>query len=126
METGHLYLGSLAAPSGLYDQEASKAHPLTLHFIVSIAWGPGVVKLRSLTKLCGLQVSVETDIALKGPLQYKCCQRFGHTSGTAVTHRGVLLVVRLPSQGSLYLKAATSVLQLWRKYHSQLPRVCEV
>jgi hypothetical protein len=40
--------------SGRRDQKASKAHPLTQHFIVSVARGPEVAKLRSLTKLCGL------------------------------------------------------------------------
>ena len=36
-------------------------------------------KVRSLTELCGLRVSVETYVAPKGPLQCKRCQRFGHT-----------------------------------------------
>jgi hypothetical protein len=38
-----------------------------------------VAKVRSLTELCGLRVSVEAYIAPKGPLQCKRCQRFGHT-----------------------------------------------
>jgi len=52
--------------SGRRDQ-AAEAHPLTSHFIVSVARGPDVAKLRFLTELCGLQVSVETYIAPKGP-----------------------------------------------------------
>jgi len=35
--------------------------------------------VRSLNKLCGLRVTVETYVAPKGPLQCKRCQRFGHT-----------------------------------------------
>ena len=46
---------------------------------VSVARGPDVLKVRSLTELCGLGVSVEMYIAPKGPLQCKRCQLFGHT-----------------------------------------------
>ena len=74
-----MYPRSLAAPAGRSDQEASKACPLTPHFIVSVARGPGVVKFRSLTELRGIRVSVETYVDPKGPLQCKRCQRFGHT-----------------------------------------------
>jgi hypothetical protein len=38
-----------------------------------------VSKVRSLTELCGLRVSVESYVTPKGPLQCKRCQRFGHT-----------------------------------------------
>jgi hypothetical protein len=65
--------------SGRRDQETTKTRPLTPHFIVSIARGPEVAKVRSLTELCGLRISVETYAAPKGPLQCKRCQRFGHT-----------------------------------------------
>jgi hypothetical protein len=44
-----------------------------------VARGPEVAKVLSLTELCGLRVKVETYIAPKGPLQCKCCWRFGHT-----------------------------------------------
>jgi hypothetical protein len=36
------------------DQDPEKDHPLTPHFIVSVARGPDVVKFRALTELCGL------------------------------------------------------------------------
>ena len=49
------------------------------HFIVSVARGPEVYKVRSITELCGLRVSVDLDLAPKGPLQCRRCQRFGHT-----------------------------------------------
>jgi hypothetical protein len=49
------------------------------HFLVSVARGPELSKVRSITELCGLRVSVESYVAPKGPLQCKRCQRFGHT-----------------------------------------------
>jgi hypothetical protein len=61
------------------DQDPEKDRPLTPHFIVSVARGPDVAKVLSLTELCGLRVQVETYRAPKGPLQCKRCQRFGHT-----------------------------------------------
>ena len=36
-------------------------------------------KVRNLTELCGLTVSVETFVAPKGSFQCKHCQGFGHT-----------------------------------------------
>ena len=65
--------------SGRRDQDPAKDRPPTRHFIVSVARGPEVSKVRSITELCGLRVSVETYVAPKGPLQCKRCQRFGHT-----------------------------------------------
>jgi hypothetical protein len=61
------------------DQDVEKDRPLTPYFIVSVARGPDIAKVRSLTELCGLRVKVETYNALKGPLQCKRYQRFGHT-----------------------------------------------
>jgi hypothetical protein len=71
--------GILLLRSGRRDQKAATAHRLTPHFIVSVARGPQVAKVRSITELCGLRVTVETYVAPKGPLQCKRCQRFGHT-----------------------------------------------
>ena len=65
--------------SGRRDQDPAKDQPLAPHFIVSVARGPEVSKVRSVTELCGLRVSVESYVARKGPLQCKRCQRFGHT-----------------------------------------------
>jgi hypothetical protein len=64
--------------SGSRDQDPDKDGPPTTH-IISVARGPEVSRVRSLTELCGLRVTVETYLAPKGPLQCKCCQRFGHT-----------------------------------------------
>jgi hypothetical protein len=60
------------------DQDVEKDRLLTPYFIVSVARGPDVAKVRSLTELCGLRVKVETYNAPKCPLQCKRCQRFGH------------------------------------------------
>ena len=49
------------------------------HFVLSVARGPEVSKVCSITELCGLRVSVESYVATKGPLQWKRYQRFGHT-----------------------------------------------
>ena len=76
------------------DQETSKTHPLTPHFIVSVAQEPEVANLRS------LQVLVERYIATKGPLQCKCCQRVSHTQCYWGYAPRLLHVVRLAPQGS--------------------------
>jgi hypothetical protein len=65
--------------SGRRDQNPAKDRPPSPHFIVSVARGPEVSKVRVLTELCGKRMSVETYVAPKGPLQCKRCQRFGHT-----------------------------------------------
>jgi hypothetical protein len=46
---------------------------------VSVARGHEVLKMCLQTELCALRVSVETYVAPKSPLQFKGCQRFGHT-----------------------------------------------
>ena len=74
--------------SGSRDQDPAKDCPPTPQFIVSVAQGPEVSKVRSLTELCGLRVSVELYVATKGPLQCKRCQRLDIRSETAVTHPG--------------------------------------
>ena len=65
--------------SGRRDPDLAKDHPPIPHFIMSVAQGPEVSKVRSLTELCRLRVSVKSNVAPKGPLQCKRCQRFGHT-----------------------------------------------
>jgi len=57
--------------SGRHDQDPAKDRPLTPHLIVLVARGPEVSKVRSITKLCGLRVSVDTYLAPKGPMQCK-------------------------------------------------------
>ena len=42
--------------SGRRQQDPAKNRPPTSHFIVSVARGPEVSKVRSLTELCGLRV----------------------------------------------------------------------
>jgi len=65
--------------SGRRDPDPAKDRPPTPHFIVSVARGLEVTKVRSITELCGLRVSVESYLAPKCPLQCRRCQRFGHT-----------------------------------------------
>jgi hypothetical protein len=65
--------------SGRRDQDPAKDRPLTPHFIVSVARGSDVSKVRSINEHCGLRVSVETCVVKMGSLQCKRCQRFGHT-----------------------------------------------
>jgi len=61
------------------DPDPAKDRPPNPHFIVSETRGPEVNRVRSLTELCGLRVSVESYLYPKGTLQCKRCQRFGHT-----------------------------------------------
>jgi hypothetical protein len=70
--------GVMQLRSGRRSQDGTQDRPLTPHFIVSVPRGPEVIKLRSLTELCGLRISVETYASPKGPVQCKRCQRFGH------------------------------------------------
>jgi len=65
--------------SGRRDPDPTKDRTPTPHIIVSVGRGPEVSKVRSITELCGLRVSVESYLAPKGPLQCKRCQRFGNT-----------------------------------------------
>jgi hypothetical protein len=59
--------------SGRRDQIPAKDLPLTPHFIVSVARGPEVSKVRSNTEICGLRVSVDSYLPPKEPLQVKRC-----------------------------------------------------
>jgi hypothetical protein len=59
--------------SGRRDQDPNNNRLLTPHFIVSVARGPEVSKVRSITELCGLRVSVGSYVAPKDPLE---CKRY--------------------------------------------------
>ena len=52
--------GVMQLRSGRRYQDPSKDRPLTPQFIVSVARGPEVTKVRSLTGLCGMPVKMET------------------------------------------------------------------
>jgi hypothetical protein len=65
--------------SGRREQNPEKARPETQQFLVTVAHGPEVSKLRYITQLCALRVAVESYTAPKEPLQCKRCQFFGHT-----------------------------------------------
>jgi len=64
--------------SGRRDQDLAKDRPHSPHFI-SVAQGPEMSKVRSLTELLGLRVSVGSYVAPKAPMQCQRCHRFGHT-----------------------------------------------
>jgi hypothetical protein len=61
-------LGGMQLRSGRRDQDPAKDRQPTPQFIISVARGPEVSKVRSLTELCGLRVSVESYDTPKGPL----------------------------------------------------------
>jgi hypothetical protein len=71
--------GVLQLRSGRRGQDPEKDRPATPHFIVTIAWGPDVSRVRAITQLCGLRTTVESYTAPRGPLQCSRCQRFGRT-----------------------------------------------
>jgi hypothetical protein len=60
--------GDMQLRSGRSDQDPAKDRPPDPHFIVSLARGPQVSKVRSLTKLCRWRMSVESYVAPKDPL----------------------------------------------------------
>jgi hypothetical protein len=70
--------GATQLRSGRRDRDPIQDRPPTPHFIVSVARGPEMSRVRSITELCGLRVSVESYVAPKSPLQCKRCQRFEH------------------------------------------------
>jgi hypothetical protein len=82
--------------------------PSHLRFIVSVAGGPEVSKVRSLTELCGLRVSVESYVAPKDRLQCKRCQRSYTRRVTAATCPGASRVGALNSPGGA-LRHGTSL-----------------
>jgi hypothetical protein len=55
--------GVMHLRSGRRDQEPGKNGPPSPYFILSVVRGPEVSRLRALTELCGLRVSVDTDVA---------------------------------------------------------------
>ena len=95
-----------ALHSGRRDQEISKDSQLTPHFIVSVAQGPELAMLRSLTELCSLRVSVQTDITLKGPLQWKHCHCFGLMQCNCSLAPRCVACGETPLRGVLFLTAA--------------------
>jgi len=78
-DPGHSCAGVTQLRSGRRDQDQTKDRPPNLHFIVSVPRGPEVSRVRSITELCGLRISVKLYLPPKGPMQRKRCQRFGHT-----------------------------------------------
>ena len=78
--------------SGRRDPDTAKNRPTTPHFIVSVARGPEVSKVRSLTELCGLRVSVESYLPPKVRCNASTASALAIRSATADTHLGASLV----------------------------------
>jgi len=119
--------GVLQLRSGHRDQEAAKAHSLTPHFIVTVARGPEVPKVRSLTELCGLRVSVEIYVTpKKNPAVQALSTLRSYTAVLWLRTPVCCLWWGSPFRRVLHPTAAAEVLQLRRKTHSQLPGLCEM
>ena len=119
LETGHVSMETCSSAPPRREQDASKARPSTPHYIVSVAWGSEVEKLRALSELRDPRVSVETYIAPKCHLQASAANASAIRSDTAVKQAGALLLLRLASQGRTLpqLKGCSC------KPHRQLPRL---
>jgi len=61
--------GDTQLHSSRRDQDPAKDRPFTPHFVVSVARGPEVSKVFSITELCRLRMSVETYVAPKVSMQ---------------------------------------------------------
>ena len=83
--------------SGRHDQHPAKDRPLTPHFILSVARGPEVSRVRSITDLCGLRVSVESYVGPKGPCNANTASASDTRSVTADTRPGASRAVALTS-----------------------------
>ena len=59
------FQGATQPRSGRRYQDPAKDRPPTPQFIISVARGPDVPKVRSLKELCSLRVSVESYVAPK-------------------------------------------------------------
>ena len=74
------------------DQDPAKDCPPTPQFIISVARGPEVSRVRSLNELCGLRVSVESTWPRKARCNVSAANASATRSATAVTLHGASLV----------------------------------
>lgn len=100
------------------DQHALKDRPVTPHFIVPLARGPKMQKLRALTELSALRVLVDTYVALKAPCNVSFVSASDTCSATESMHPLALSVVRLNFSGSAEPQSSSLNLQLLVKPHS--------
>ena len=89
--------GVLQLWSGRRDQ-AAETRPLTAHFIVSVARGPDVANVRTMTEPCGLRITVETTLPPRDPCSASDENPSGIRSFIVAMHPDVLSVDRLTSQ----------------------------
>jgi hypothetical protein len=110
--------GVMQLRSGRRDQDPTKDRPFTPHLIESVARGPEVDKVRYITELCGLRVSVESYVAQKARCNASAASASDTRSVTADTRPGASRVVasNLPVDGhprgsSLFAVAAGATTQ---------------
>ena len=72
--------------SGRRYQDPAKGRPLISNFIVSVARGPEMSKVRSLTELCGMRVSAELYWPRKAHCNTSAASALDTRSETAATH----------------------------------------
>jgi hypothetical protein len=83
--------------SGGRDQDPAKDRPPNAHFIISVVRGPEVCRVRSLTELCPLRVTLETYVAPKDPCNASSASASVIRSVTANTCSGASRVGDLTS-----------------------------
>jgi hypothetical protein len=92
--------GVMKLRSGRRRQDAARDRPPTPYFVVSVARGPEVQKVRPLSELCGFRVCVETYVAPEAPFNVSAANASAIRSVAADTHPGVLPVVNRTPPGS--------------------------
>jgi hypothetical protein len=80
--------------SGRRDQDPEKDRPATPHFIVTMARGPDVSKVRAITQLCGLRTTVESYTTPGVLCSADAGSALDTPSVAAVTHPGASRVAR--------------------------------
>jgi hypothetical protein len=102
--------GGMQLRSGRRDQNPANDRPPTPHFIVSVTRGSEVSKVRSITQLCGLRVTVETYVAPKGASDTLSLTADTHNCASLVG-ASTSLVDALPLGDSLSAVAAGATTQ---------------
>jgi hypothetical protein len=82
------------------DQNPEKDRPVTPHFTVTVARGSKFSKIRSITELCGIRVTVETYTAIEGLCNASEASVSATPSVTVVTGLSVWRVARITCHSS--------------------------
>ena len=108
-------------PSWPGHSQGPPSHP---HFIVSAALGPEVSKVRSITELCGLRVSVETYVDPKAQCNASAASASETRSITAIRAPACRMWWLPPLRWVLYPARAASVLWLRGQPLGELQGLC--